>query len=91
MARPKNAVPAKKLHVALPGSVGHRLDLLLYSETEQRIPFGAHQQFITRLVAEYFDRDSLPLEVYLPDAPNGAVVYGSRPVIEFLKKALSEQ
>lgn len=91
MPRPKNAVPAKKLHIALPGDIGAKLDLHLYSEVEQRIPFAAHQRFVVERVREFFDSDALDLAPYFPEFAAGSVVRGPRAVIEMLKKALEEQ
>lgn len=91
MPRPKNALAAKKLHVAVPGQWGTRLDLLLYSPTEQRIPFGAHQRFLVERIREFFERDQLDLKEYFPDAPDNLTIFGNAEAISFLKAALSEQ
>jgi hypothetical protein len=88
MPRPRNAFPAKKLHVAVPGELGSRLDLILYSEAEQRIPFASHQRFIVDRIREYFERDALDLALYRSDLPPESIVYGPRLVIEALKKIL---
>lgn len=91
MPRPKNAVPAKKLTVALPGDLGAKLDLSLYSEAEQRIPFASHQRFLVERIREYFDRDACDLAVYFNDMPPQSMVYGTKATIALLKKVLSEQ
>lgn len=90
MPRPRNAVPSRNLHVALPGDLGARLDLHLFSTAEQRIPFAAHQKFILARVAEFFHRSTLHLGPYLPEsqALADASVTGDPATILALKKFL---
>lgn len=91
MPRPRNASPARKLHVAIPGDIWPRLDLHLFSEAEQRIPFAAHQRFLVDRIREFFNRGSISLAAFFPDAPPDLTVYGDRAAIEFLANALKEQ
>ena len=89
MPRPRNAQPNRVLNVALPGEVGARLDLHLYSEAEQRIPHGAHKNFLAERIMEYFNWHNLDLALFFPDLPAGSMVRGSKETIEILRRKLS--
>lgn len=91
MARPRNASPARNIHVALPGDIWPRLELHLYSEAERRVPFAAYQRFLVERIREFFGRATLDVAPYFTEIPHDSYVYGPRPVIEMLKKALEEQ
>jgi hypothetical protein len=67
------------------------LELYLYSEAEQRIPFAAYQRFLVDRIREFFSRGTLDIAPYFTDIPPGSYIHGSPPVIEMLKKALEEQ
>lgn len=54
MPRPKNTVPTVFKNIALPADLAGKVDLFLWSEVEGKIPFGAQQEFFTRLVREFF-------------------------------------
>lgn len=43
-----------RLNTTLPEDVRAKLDLYLYSETEQRIPMGAYQKFIIERIQDFF-------------------------------------
>lgn len=53
MKTPKILRPIR-LHTTLPEDIRAVLDLHLYSEVEQRIPFGAYQKFIIERTKEFF-------------------------------------
>lgn len=40
----------------LPESIRAKLDLLLFSEVEGRVPHGSYQRFIIERIKEFFDR-----------------------------------
>lgn len=44
------------LHLMLPESIRAKLDLLLFSEVEGRVPHGEYQRFIVGLIREFFAR-----------------------------------
>lgn len=44
------------LHLMLPESIRAKLDLLLFSEVEGRVPHGSYQRFIIERIKEFFDR-----------------------------------
>lgn len=56
MPRPRKTIPSVQLNLALREDIRARLDLLLYSPLEQRVPQGAYQQFFEALLLEYFNR-----------------------------------
>lgn len=53
MKTPKILRPTR-LHMALPEDVRAKLDLYLYSEVENRVPFGAYQAFFVQRIREFF-------------------------------------
>jgi hypothetical protein len=54
MARPKKIIRTIPLNVGLPEDLYALIKIHLYSEVEERIPFGAQQEFFMRLVRDYF-------------------------------------
>lgn len=65
MPRRPNIERPVELSLMLPESVRARLDLLLWSEVEHRVPRGAYQRFFVQLINDYFtklkeDADVLP-------------------------------
>jgi len=60
MARPRKAIRPIEKNISLPQDVVARVDLELYSELEGKVPFGAWQKFIERLIrAELARLDSV--------------------------------
>jgi hypothetical protein len=55
MARPKKLIRTVYKNIALPEDLAAKVELELYSEVEGKIPFGAQQEFFSRLLREYFD------------------------------------
>lgn len=56
MARHPSLDPATRLEVAVPQSLRVRIDLLLFSEVEGRVPHGAYSEYFCRLAREDFER-----------------------------------
>lgn len=50
MARPKKTDRPVEKNISLPQSVVVRVELELFSELEGKVPFGAWQRYIVRLV-----------------------------------------
>ena len=75
----------------LPATVFAKMDLLLWSEAEQRVPYAARKDFIANLLREYFSDAKLNLAPYLHDAPPRCEVRGSPGTIALLKSALEAQ
>lgn len=85
----KNATPTRQFHIMLPEEEASRLELHLWSEAEQRIPYAARQKFIVERIREFFGRQSLDLAAYFPNLPAGTfVLYGPEPSILVLKERL---
>ena len=76
------------LNLALPESVRAQLDLLLFSEIEQRVPKGAYQQFFAARIREFFSDRGLDLAPYLGSLPGERTVRGSPETIASLEAAL---
>lgn len=55
MARPKKTVRTIYKNIGLPEDLVARMELELFSEMEGRIPFGAQQEFFTKLLRDYFE------------------------------------
>lgn len=50
MPRPRKAIRPIEKNISLPQDVVARVDLELYSEIDGKVPFGAWQKFIERLI-----------------------------------------
>ena len=83
-------VPTVALNVALPEDWRTRLDLLLFSEFEGRVPKGAYQRFFLERLVDYFDTKPLDLAPYIGSLPGERVVRGHPLTIEALKAALEK-
>ena len=90
MARPRNAIPSRELSIMLDEQIATRLELHLWSEAEQRLPYAARQKFITARLREYFERKSLDLAPYFHDLPTGSQIHGSPAVVGRLQLALED-
>jgi len=89
MPRPRNIIPSIQVCIMLPEDVKGRLDLLLFSEVEGRIPLGAYQNFLVARIQEFFGSESLDLAPFLVNSPPGsAVVRGSPGTVQQLKRIL---
>jgi hypothetical protein len=60
MARPKKTFRTVPKNICLPEDLVAKLELELYSEVEGKIPFGAQQEFFTKLLRDYFDNKYFP-------------------------------
>jgi len=77
MARPRNVTPSVSIHLHLPGSLGTRLNLLLWSEAEGRVPHGEYQKFFTDRLTEYFNHRTLDIGPFLGQLPGTLQVSGN--------------
>lgn len=66
--------PSISTNVAIPEGLRVRLDLLLYSEVEGRVPKGAYQRFFSERLVEYFNQRQLDLSPFLGTLPGERVV-----------------
>jgi hypothetical protein len=89
MGKPKHAIPSIQLNVALPQPVYVQLSTHLYSELENRVPYGAYSKFCAELITSYFRQQQLDLSPYVGMLANtGLSVSGSPESIEILKSTL---
>lgn len=80
--------PSSSLNVHLPEGLRTRMDLLLFSEAEGRVPKGAYARFISSRLVEFFEHRRLDLSPYLATLPGEAVVGGPPTVLEALRAKL---
>jgi hypothetical protein len=52
MPRPRKAIRPVEKNISLPQDLVLKVDLLLYSELEGKVPFGAWQRYVERLIRE---------------------------------------
>lgn len=50
MGRPKKPIKSVEKNISIPEDVCARVDLMLYSELEGRVPHGAWSRYITGLI-----------------------------------------
>lgn len=75
-----------QLELSIPESWRTRLDLLLFSEVEGRVPLGRYREFFLERLRDYFDSRRLELAPF--GFPEGAVVSGPKEVIDLLERKL---
>ena len=56
MPKPKKVIRPVEKRINLPEDLVARVDLMLWSDVEQRVPFGAWSELTTRLLKEYLDQ-----------------------------------
>jgi hypothetical protein len=88
MPRRPSPVPLEHIHVTVPAAEKQRVELLLWSDAERRVPQGAWQQFILERIREYFDQATLDLSPY--GFPLGFFVRGPKGMIQALKQRFEE-
>lgn len=84
MPRKPQLDPPVALQLMLPESVRTRLDLLLFSEVEGRIPQGSYQRFFLERIHEFFSWRKL-------DLGEGRFIAGPPEAIEYVKELLRVQ
>lgn len=88
MPRKPNIDPPVSLELMLPQTVRTRLDLVLYSPLENRVPKGKYQEFFLTLLNDWWESRSLDLSEF--GFPPGSVVKATKPVIDALRQRLLE-
>lgn len=86
MSRPKALVPNDHLHIRIEPGLKARLDLMLYSEVEKRIPKGAHKAFIEARIREWLEWVSQPLDIF--GFPPGYYITGPTAMVEAVSQRL---
>jgi hypothetical protein len=67
------------------------LDLLLFSEAEGRVPYGARNRFFEDLIARALDFVPLDLAPYTGDLPGLHVLRAPAETVEVLKRLLETE
>ena len=88
MARKLSIIPMSRLEIRLPLPLRTQMDLHLFSSVEGKVPFAAHQGFISSLIRGYFEDKELDLAPWLGTPAGTAIVRGNPFVIEKLKARL---
>ena len=50
MGRPKNTIPCIEKNISIPAPLAARVDLVLFSELEGRVPHGAWSRYVSQLI-----------------------------------------
>ncbi len=89
--RPPLIHPNVPKEISFDAALITRLDLILYSDVEGRVPKGAYQRFFNTLLAQYFEHKTLDLSPYLGTLPGEATVRGAEATIKRLEAALQQK
>jgi hypothetical protein len=81
-----NPIRPSLLHLSLPEDVRTRLDLLLHSDLEGRVPKGAYQRFFIDRITEFFSWTRLDLSLY--GYPQGFFISGPKEMVDSLRSQL---
>lgn len=65
MPRPPNPNPNRHIHTTLPPDLMGRVDILLWSESEGKVPQGAMQGFLTKLIREFFEHRHIDIGPFM--------------------------
>jgi hypothetical protein len=74
MSPPRNVSPTRLLHTALDERLLAKVDLVLFSKAENRVPKGAYQRFFSRLLSWFFETKEVDLAPYVGSLPGECVV-----------------
>ena len=88
--RRPNIEPSVATNLHLPETVRARLDLILFSELEGRVPKGAYQRFFLERLQEFFTTKSADLSALLGLAPGSCIVKARPEVLLLLEASLSK-
>lgn len=86
--RKPNIEPTSSINLHLPERLRVRLDLLLFSELEGRVPKGSYLRFFSARLIEFFEHRSLDLAPFTNALPGTHVVSGPPATLEALRTAL---
>lgn len=86
--RPVSIRRSAPLEVSLDEELRTRLDIKLWSDSENRVPKGAYKAHFDRLVLRDLSDVALDLAPYAGTSPGTAVVRASAATIETLKSLL---
>lgn len=82
----KFAQPKIPLRLWLESDLRVRLDLMLFSDLEGRVPHGDYTRFFGRLLREYLDWEQLDMTAY--GFPAGYFVKGPKEMVQKMRERL---
>lgn len=90
MPRPRLIMPTVQINMRIAQDLIAKMNLELFSELEQRVPFAAQQKFLTTLLQQHFEEDVLDLAPWL-GTPSGVFrIRGNPEVLSALSTHLSK-
>lgn len=88
MPRKPNIDKPTQLELSIPTSERGKLDLLLFSELEGRVPQGSYSNFFRERLDEYLTWKRIDLSAY--GFPPGYFVSGPKEMIQMLEERLQK-
>lgn len=88
MPRRPALVPNEHFHITIEPALKQRLDLILFSDVEQRIPRGSHKEFFEARLREWLTWKKQPLELF--GFPAGYFIAGPSEMVEALVARLEQ-
>ena len=89
MTRQRHPVRPISVTTTVPEDLLVRLQLHLFSELENRVPYGAMTKFFASRIREYLDGGRLDLAPYITGLPPDTyILSGSRESVDMLRKKL---
>lgn len=89
--RPPSTIPMRALSTHLEEALLARVDILLFSPLEGRIPKGAYQRFLSALIRRSFEQKELDLAPYIGALPGEHIVFGNSETLLALQRQLQSQ
>lgn len=83
---PRPSKPTERLNLRIPLELKARLDLLLVSELEARVPYGDYTNFFSERLREFLEWKTLDLSPY--GFPQGYFIRGPKEMVESLELKL---
>ncbi len=74
--RPQLVNPTRSIHTHIDFALAERLDALLFSEAEGRVPAGAYQRLFNTLLRRFLDEGELDLSPYVGSFPGEFLISG---------------
>jgi hypothetical protein len=87
--RPPSIRRSRPLNVHLDEELLTRVDILLFSELESRVPKGAYQKLFNSLLTQWLDQRELDLAPYLGSLPGEHLVLGHAETLAALNQHLT--
>lgn len=88
--RRPNLEPSALLNLSLPETYRDRLELILHSTAEGRVPKGAYRQLFVSLLDIFFESRPFDLSPYVGSLPGDFVVRGKPAALAALEAALKQ-